>query len=229
MASAIDVWYVSLKQPVSRFWKTLSPDERTRAEQYYASEDRDRFVIRRGVLRTLLGRYLSIEPKQVKFYYGKNGKPGVIAPPGKAGIHFNLSHSEDFALYVFSRDNNIGVDVECLQDIPEMEQITELYFTPGEKSIFRGLPASKKKREFYRYWTRKEAIVKAMGGGLSLPLDTLDVSPASTDSSGLHWIESDMMAVSRWSVRDLNPAPGFYAAFAAEGPIGPVNSGQWSG
>jgi 4'-phosphopantetheinyl transferase len=227
IASEIHVWYCSMELPVSRFWKMLSLDERTRAEQYHFQDDKDRFIIRRGILRTLLGRYLNVEPGQLQFCYGKNGKPGITDPSGRTEVHFNLSQSEELALYVFSRDNEIGVDIECIQDIPEMERITELYFSAGEREIFHTLPEDKKKGKFFNIWTRKEAIVKALGEGLSWPLDQLDVSSALAGPIRLQKAVEDTKPASRWSVQDLKPAPGFAAALATEGPIRRVSCWHW--
>ena len=104
-----------------------------------------------------------MKPDQLQFCYGKNGKPALVRKWGKGNINFNLSHSEGLALYVFTRDREIGVDIEHIRDIPEMDQIAARFFSVRENAVFRALPESKKKEAFFSCWTRKEAFIKALG------------------------------------------------------------------
>jgi len=204
-------------------------DERMRAERFHFERDRKRFIVRRGILRTILGCYLSIEPSRLRFCYGKNGKPALADTSGKGRIRFNLSHSEGLALVAFTRDREIGVDIEHIRDISEMEQIAERFFSVREYTVFRVLPKSKKKEAFFNCWVRKEAFTKAIGDGLSWPLDKFDVSLILGESARLLRIEGDSKGASRWSIQDLKPASGFAAAFAVEGRSGRLHCWQWSG
>ncbi len=224
----IHIWYVLLEQPVSGFQRLLSEDERTRAERYHFEEDRRRFIVRRGILKTLLGGYLGIEPYQVEFCYGKNGKPGIPDIFGKTKLQFNLSHSEGLVLYTFTRDYEIGVDIEYVRDIPGMGRIAKRFFSARENSIFQSLPESQKKEAFFNCWTRKEAFIKAIGDGLSYPLDSFDVSLVPGEPARLIGIKGGFREASRWSLRDLQPAVGFTAALAVKGPIEQVYYQQWS-
>ena len=228
-ASEIHIWCTSLELPVSRFQNMLSFDEKARAERYHSQDDANRFIIRRGMLRTLLGYYLDVEPGQIQFCYGKNGKPGIVDQPSRAEIYFNLAHTDNLALYGFTRDNEIGVDIEYIKDIPEMERIVEIYFTAGEREIFHTLPESKKNEVFFNCWTRKEAIVKMIGDGVSWPLDEVDVLTVPAEPNSLQEIEGDMKVASRWSVQGLKPAAGCSAAIAVDGPIWRVSCWQWPG
>jgi len=161
MADDIHVWSVSLDQLASRVQtlsQTLSPDERMRAERFHFEEDRNHFIISRGILRTILGRYLSVEPDKLQFCYGKHGKPALADISGKGRICFNSSRSEGLALYAFTRDREIGIDIEHIRDIPEMEHIVEGFFSEREKVVFRSLPESKRKEAFFHCWTRKEMV-----------------------------------------------------------------------
>jgi len=199
-----------------------------RAERFHFEEDGRRFIVRRAILRTILSGYLSVEPSRFQFCYGKNGKPQVADTFGEGKISFNLSHSEGLALYAFAREREIGVDIEHVRDIPEMEQIAESYFSARENAIFRTLPENERKEAFFNCWTRKEAFIKATGDGLSWPLDRFDVSLVPGEPARLLRIEGDSKAASQWFIQDLKPAFGFAAAFAVKGGCGRVHCWQWS-
>jgi 4'-phosphopantetheinyl transferase len=226
----IHVWLASLDQPISRFHKlrqTLSMDERIRAQRFYFRRDRKRFIVGRGILRTVLGRYLNVEPARMQFWYGKNGKPMLADTISKMTIFFNMSNSESLALYAFSRDGEIGVDIEKICDHPERDQIADQFFSVRESSAFRALPENKKKEAFFNCWTRKEAFIKAIGTGLSCSLDNFDVSLIPGESAKLLRIVGDKKGASRWSIQELVPASGYAAALAIEGRIKKLNCLQW--
>jgi 4'-phosphopantetheinyl transferase len=226
----IHIWCAVLDSPpyrIRRFVQLLSIDERTRAQLFHFERDRKRFIVGRGMLRMILGFYLNFEPSQLKFCYGKNGKPALADTFGKGRICFNLSKSDGVALFAFTGDREIGVDIEKIRDIPEMEQIAENFFSVRENEVFRALPRSEKQEAFFSCWTRKEALVKAIGDGLSCPLDTFDVSLVPGDPAMLLRIEGDSEAASRWSIQELEPAFGFAAAFAVTGRRWRLHCWQW--
>ncbi len=226
----IHVWCASLDQPVTLFYKfiqTLSTDERIRAERFHFERDRRRFIIAHGILRMILSSYLSVELSRLQFRYGKYGKPALADTSGKETFRFNLSKSDGLALYGFTRDREIGVDIEHIRDIPEMDQIAERFFSVRENVVFRALPESKKKEAFFSCWTRKEAFIKAIGDGLSWPLDKFDVSLVPGKPARLLRIEGDSKAASRWTIQELRPGSGFAAAFAIEGGSWDLHCWQW--
>ena len=227
----IHVWCASLDQRLPRFYgfiQTLSMDDRMRAEQFYFEQDRKHFIASRGIVRMILGRYLGVEPKRLQFCYGKNGKPALANTFGKGNIRFNLSHSEGIALYAFTREHEIGVDIEHIRDISEMEQIAERFFSVRENAVFRALPKSKRKEAFFNCWTRKEAFIKAIGDGLSRPLDKFDVGLVPGEPARLLRIEGDSNVASQWSIQELKLAFGFAAAFAVEGRRWRLRCWRWS-
>lgn len=227
----VHVWCASLDQPLSRFQRLtqiLSMDERMRAERFHFEQDRRRFIVSRGILKAILARYLSVEASRMQFCYGKNGKPALPDAFGKRNIHFNMSDSEGLAIYGFTRDREIGVDIERIRDISEMNHISERFFSVRENAVFRALPESKKKEAFFACWTRKEAFIKAIGDGLSRPLDKFDVSLVPGEPARLLRIEGDSKGASRWSIQELKPASGFAAAFAVEGRSWRLHCWQWS-
>jgi 4'-phosphopantetheinyl transferase len=226
----IHVWRADLDLPIIGFQKlyqTLSVDEKKRAERFYFEKDRRRFIAGRGTLRTILGCYLNVEPSRLQFCYGKNGKPHLADTFGNAVIHFNISQSEGLALYAFSRGYEIGVDIERIRDIPEMDQIAERFFSEGENSIFRALPESKKKEAFFNCWVRKEAFIKAKGDGLGFGLDHFEVSLAPGEPAALLSTTGDPIEASRWSLRELDLWPTFIAALAVEGHDCQLKCYEW--
>lgn len=226
----IHIWSASLDQPelqFQRLYQTLSLDEDDRAKRFVFERDRRHFAICRGILRAIVARYLSVSADSVSFKYGTNGKPGLVDSSGNETFFFNLSHSEGLALYAFTRDQEVGVDLECMRDISELEQLAERIFSVREIEIFRSLAEGRKKEAFFNGWTRKEAFVKALGDGLSLPLDNFDVSFVLGEPAKLISIEDNSNEISGWSIQDLLPAHNYVAAFAVKSRVFETKSWRW--
>lgn len=226
----VHVWCVTLDQTASRVQSlqhTLSPDERRRAERFYFEQDRTRFIICRGLLRTILGGYLGIEPSRLRFCYGPRGKPALAEISGGDTLRFNVSHSHGLALYAVTGGREIGIDLEHIRPIPEALQIAERFFSAHENAVLRTLPTSQKLEAFFNGWTRKEAYIKARGEGLTLPLDQFDVSLAPGEPAALLSTKGDLQEASRWSIQELTPASGYVAALAVEGHSWRLKCWQW--
>ncbi len=211
----IHLWRGSLDcEPAlqERLETLLSPDERTRADRFVFSLDRNRYVAGRGILRDLLGRYLSLPPGEVRLFYGGQGKPALDAQNPATPIQFNLSHSQAIAIYAFARERQLGVDVEQIRPEFSSEEIATRYFSPRELDELQALAPEQRVEGFFNCWTRKEAYVKARGGGLQIPLERFDVSLTPGQRERLR-SEDD----SRWSLRSFRPVPGYVAAVVGEG------------
>ncbi len=166
----IHVWCASLDQPpslVAQLVQTLSADERLRAERYHFARDRQSFIISHGLLRMILAGYLDMEPGRLQFCYGPYGKLALAETSNCCTLQFNMSHSHKLALFAFARDREVGVDVEYIRTIPEAKQIAEHYFSEQEREILHSLPLSRMYEQFFTYWTRLEAYLKASGDGLA--------------------------------------------------------------
>jgi len=203
---------------------TLSSDERERADRFHFNCHRDRFVRARGVLRWLLADYLGVEPTALAFTYSSYGKPrlgGVHA----SRIAFNVSHSEDLALFAFSRRGEIGVDVEAIRSLSDRDSLAHQLFCAGEVESLGRLRGELKDDAFFTCWTRKEAYVKALGEGLSRPLDTFEVTFVESDPPGLRVI-GDAAETARWSMYGLTPGAGYAGALVTEGSRR-VSCWQW--
>lgn len=228
--SAVHVWRAGLDQSPSQadgFLNTLDDDELSRADRFYFSRDRERFIVARGVLRAILGRYLNRVPESLGFDYNIHGKPALASESDADTIHFNLSHSHGTALYAFARGREIGVDLEFIRCDLEAEQIAERFFSHREISTLRALPQSLRKYAFFLCWTRKEAYIKARGDGLSMPLDQFDVSLIPGEPAALLSTQPDTDDALRWSLRNLIPASGYAAALATKGRDWTLFCWQW--
>ena len=226
----VHVWRANLDQAPSRiqdFLLTLAADERARAQRFYFERDRDHFIVARGVLRAILGRYSSRAPEGLSFTYGAHGKPALAGASGAEAIRFNVSHSGEVALYAVARGVEVGVDLERIRFDVSAAEIAERFFSRREVEMLRALPADAQRDGFFRCWTRKEAYIKARGEGLSLPLDQFDVSLAPGEPAELIGTRPDPAEASRWSLEEIIPAPGYVGAVAAEARGWRLACWQW--
>ncbi len=217
---AIHVWQTSLQvsgPPFESFYATLSPDEVARAERFRFAEHRARFVVAHGALRDILSRYLDIPADQLTFSTNPYGKPALTAPEC-AWLQFSLSHSGDLILIAVSRDWPIGIDVEQIIPPDDFPRLVEQFFSPNENAAFRALPESQRAAAFFAGWTRKEAYVKALGIGVSLPLDYFDVTMDPEAPAGLLADRRYPYHVETWSLHTFTPAPAYIASLAIEIP-----------
>jgi 4'-phosphopantetheinyl transferase len=216
----VHVWCASLDQEALQLQNlkcTLTTDELSRAERFYFQRDREHFIVARGLLRAILSLYLETAPDQVRFSYGPRGKPALAITSGKDRLCFNLSHAGGLALYAVAKGREVGIDLECSRPIPDAEQIAKRFFSPRENTVLQTIPSIMKQEAFFNCWTRKEAYIKATGDGLARPLDQFDVSLRPGEPAKLLSVDGDAREASRWSLRELTPAPSYLAAIAVEG------------
>ncbi len=226
----VHVWRAALDQTASQrqyFQRHLAADERARAARLYFERDREHFIVARGVLRDILARYLNREPGSLSFRYGSHGKPALAGNDDEAGIRFNISHSRGMALCAVALGREVGIDIEQVRADLAIVEIAERFFSPREVATLLLLPALEQRPAFFRCWTRKEAYIKARGEGLSIPLDGFDVSLAPGEPAALLGVRPDPVDSIRWSLEDLDAAPGFAAALAVEGRGWRLSRWQW--
>jgi 4'-phosphopantetheinyl transferase len=157
----------------------LDGEERTRAARFLRPADRARFIASHAALRVVLATALSLAPEGLSFSRDEAGRPFLAGPEGE-GLDFNLSHSGDIALIGLARGGRIGVDVEVRRPLPDALRIARTHFAADEVAALAALPPQPAQAAFFGLWTRKEAVVKALGAGLSLPLDRFSVSVPPT-------------------------------------------------
>lgn len=216
---------------LSRLEFLLSADEVERAARFHFEGDRRRYIAGRGLLRQLLGQYLECDPASLRFQYSTEGKPALRGAEGEPPLHFNLSHSQGVVLYGFTRAGAIGVDIEHIVPFGELDDVAARHFSPEELADLYRTDATDRLGAFYRCWTRKESWIKAIGSGLSCPLQTFSVSLLPGEEARLRALAGDPTAPSRWTMYDLQALPGagvaeVAAAAAVEGRIGRIQ--QWN-
>ena len=203
----IQVWVVSLVGQTPESWRAvLSIAEWEKAMRFRFPADQARSAVTRGVLRTLLSRYLNRPAGDLAFTENDHGKPAI------SGIEFNVSHSGDYSLLAFSHESPIGVDVEHIRDWKVMHDLARRVLTPNEFERFSSLPDLRRQRVFYEIWTLKESILKAIGSGLSVAPESLEIS-FYPDKPKLLSAETDLIKdVSDWSLHSLDIGDIAYTA-----------------
>lgn len=228
----VHIWLAHLNQLEAKaqsFLETLAPDERDRAGRFHFEKDRVRFILTRGILRKILARYLQSDAALLRFDYNAYGKPSLAGRKGSApALHFNLSHAHEIALYAFTLQREVGIDIEFIRNDFACEEIAGRFFSEREVEMLRALPVRQQTEGFFNCWTRKEAYVKARGQGLSLPLDRFDVSLAPGEPATLLFVRDGISETQRWGLQELNPAAGYVAAVAVEGSGWQLLCWQWS-
>ncbi len=204
----------------------LSADELARAEKFYFSKDRDYFIAGRGLLRRILGQYLDRPANKLCFRYNVHGKPSLDDSYG-SDLRFNVSHSNDIALYAITTGREVGVDVEYIRPIATEDSIAEQFFSSREIAELRSLPPHLQQMAFYTCWTRKEAYIKATGTGLALDLHQFDVSLKPGEPVALLRVNGDPDEVTRWTMRELVPAQDYVGALVVEGNDWQLKCRQW--
>ena len=190
----------------------LSPDELARAARFAHDRDRRRFIMARARLRELLGERLGIPPESVAFEYGDHGKPSLATRHSGQDLRFNITYSEDLAVYAFARAIELGVDVERVRVMEDADRLADRSFSPHERRTYRSLSAEERPLGFVNCWTRKEAFVKATGKGLSLPLDSFDVTLSPREPAGILRVGNVSGAACGWRLHSFVPSQGFVAA-----------------
>jgi 4'-phosphopantetheinyl transferase len=190
----IHVWKIDLDQPkfaVQEILGNLSSDELERANKYKFEKDSRRFIAARGGLRQILSVYTGIIPNELRFGYSSHGKPELSH---QSSLRFNFSHSESLALFAVTVESEIGIDVERIRPIPEMDTIAKQTFPARAYEEFISYPQNLKQNEFFRNWTKWEAYLKAIGKGIAS--DTV-----ISDGQG-------------WSFHSFIPIPDYIASIA---------------
>jgi 4'-phosphopantetheinyl transferase len=222
----VHLWIVRLEGRENAFPRSLSlldSDEMARVERFHFDRHRRAFALGRAALRLLLGKYLDISPRDVWFIYGPQGKPALADP--SCALRFNVSNSANLAACVFTIGCEIGVDIEQHRPLHDFEGIAHRFFSPEETAELFALPQAEKHAAFFRCWSRKEAYIKAMGGGLSIPLDSFQVSLGPGVEARMVTLGGSAEAARGWNVHDFVPAPDCAGAIAY---CGATRSIEWN-
>jgi len=209
------LWQACLdEEDPGAFWGLLSEDERIRAGRLRVSRDAGRFTVGRGILRTLLGRYLSTSPDRLVFSYGPHGKPSLAAGLQKQ-LSFNVSHSGSLAVFAVAKGFDVGVDVEEIHPVGDLEATASIFLSPDELAEFEAMPPGRKLERFFTLWTCKEAILKALGFGFTSPIKDILATFYISDQ-GEHGHNA---AFENKRLTELNLSEGFKGALACLQPL----------
>mgnify|MGYP002777088025 CR=1 FL=1 len=222
----IHVWRANLHQPDavrSHLWETLTEAERSRALRYRQESVQQKWIVGRGVLRSLLSQYLGTAPAAIQFEYAPRGKPR-LADPTQPNLVFNVTHSHELWLCAIAWDCELGIDIEHQRAIDQRQDIIQRYFAPLEQVPILAAPAPQQTAEFFRIWTLKEAICKATGEGIQAfgqttlncqthPIQVLHINGHPPNQS--------------WSLHSFHPAPAYSGAIAYNKPPRPLHYWLW--
>lgn len=226
----VHIWRIALSGhelllPALR--KILSADEIERADRFYFERDRQSFTVARAAMRQILSRYVNVSADKLTFSYGAKGKPELAGAAEPASINFNLSHSGEFALLAVARGFCLGVDIERVKPEFGGDDIAERFFSSNEVAVLRAIAAEARVEGFFSCWTRKEAYIKALGEGLSVPLDSFDVAFGPGVPAALLRVRVSPDEVERWTLYDVVAPPGYKAALVAEGKRHQLHYLRW--
>jgi medium-chain acyl-[acyl-carrier-protein] hydrolase len=227
----VHVWTIQLDdnvENVCRLSQWLSSDEKDRAERFHFRMDRERYIVGRCALRSLLGAYLDRQPNDVRLWYNSQGKPLLHRLPSDPDLQFNVAHSGDVALVAVALARPLGVDVERIRPDVDWRDLSSRYFSKTESAELQAMPAVDRPRAFFAAWTRKEAYLKAHGVGLSLPLDQFSVSLAPGKPPRLLSTEHDPAQRDRWEFHSFELQADYVAALAVAGRGMRIERRNWT-
>jgi len=219
LAGEVHLWSTRLEdlekdeESIAYYSRLLCAEENVRASRYVFRRDQTRFILCRGILRELLGSYLSVPAELLEIFAAAQGKPRLVRSGQDMDLRFNLSHSHGFVILAFTIGRDIGVDTELIRPEIAAEEIARNYFSAVECTELDGLGNANRARGFFLCWTRKEAYIKARGDGLSkIPLDSFSVTLTPGAPARLYSADSD-----RWSLHSIEISRTLAAALVVEG------------
>ena len=210
-AHALDFWFLDLDNAPDAVTSVLDDKERERAARFVTPLDAARSAAARGYLRTLLAASLDRTPQDIEFVYGEWGKLSLPTTSDQS-VAFNLAHSRNKAVVAIAQADGVGVDIEAIRPIDDWRDLAERTFAPGERRSLFALPEAIQLDGFFATWTRKEAIIKFWGQGLSTDLEAFEVTADPHGPSSLLWhADPTLASADLWTFK---PCAGYWAAVA---------------
>ena len=215
----VHIWYANLDLSTAEIDKLaaiLSEDEREKAQNFHFDKHRQRYIAARGRLRQLLASYIDIAEKEIKFTYSDRGKPQLSLNLNPHNLQFNVSHSQHLALYAFTYQEKVGIDLEYLRSLKDAASIARRFFAPKEYELIASLTGEKQQKVFFQTWTIKEAYLKATGEGLSGSINEVEVLFEDNQPVNLAAIGGNVQLAADWLVYNFIPTDNFIATVAVE-------------
>lgn len=210
--SQVHIWRANLAlliPKIEQLTTYLSADEIARASKFRFDVHKNRFIAARGILRQLLGNYLQLSPSSIVFNYSDRGKPQLAQD---TALQFNISHSQDYALFGFTLNHLIGVDLEYQKSMPDAIKIAQRFFSPREFQMLQATTRENQSKLFFQLWTFKEAYLKAIGTGISGSLANAEIAFDQTKAPYLWQLPAD--SATPWSLYSCDPDPNYLGAIA---------------
>jgi 4'-phosphopantetheinyl transferase len=211
----VRVWWMDLGLPedaaIAPWRDCLDAAEQARAARFHFPADRLAYIAAHWLVRQALASVDGLPPADWRFVVEKQGKPVIDPALDRPGLRFNLSHTRGFVACAVSSGITVGIDVEALSRAVTHPDIAERFFSPSEVSILRGMNGDQQPTTFLRFWTLKEAFIKATGEGLNRPLDSFSFS---LDPVSIRFHPEDADDASCWKFFELRPTPGHLLALA---------------
>jgi len=199
--------------------RTLSQDEREYAARIVNPNVAASFIAGRWLLRSVLSALVGLAPAAIRLHKDERGKPSVLGASASAPS-FNISHSGGLVALVLAPKRRVGIDVEAQRPLVDAVRLAQRILTTREAAGFQALPESAREDALLTAWTRKEAVLKAIGTGIAGSPESIDVLGGSDDAPDQLVVVSPDDPLTRWSLRALAMPAGFYGALAIEGAIG---------
>lgn len=175
LKNILHIWIIDIKKYSSDFfWSILSDQEKEKANRYQVNKSKKNFIVTRGCLKTILAKYLQTTPAEIDFIYAKNGKP-ILKNKSENNLHFNVSHSKELGVIGVTQNDDVGIDVEYMEDMDNYNEIIKRFFSEKEYASFQQLTKTAEKDAFYNSWTKKEAYIKATGDGFKRSLASFTI------------------------------------------------------
>jgi 4'-phosphopantetheinyl transferase len=213
----VSVWRLELSRSpaqLAELWRLLSLSEQAKARRFVYEVDRSRYVAAHGLMRCALAQCVDAGPRDLEFAAGPEGKPRWGRPA--LGPSFNLSHAGELGLLAVAWGREVGVDIEKIRSIEDLDNLASTCLSSSEAAQLGALPEAERLMAFFECWTRKEAFLKALGVGLSRPLDSFAVTLGPGKLARLVHVDGDSTAAARWTLVSLTPAAGYVGALAME-------------
>jgi 4'-phosphopantetheinyl transferase len=206
----------------------LSREERAQAAQFSFERDRVRFIQAHGVVRQILSNYSDADAATLTFARNRHGKPCLIPRVTDPNLQFSVSRSSNCCMLAVRLDHSVGIDVEKVRDLPQAIDIVQGYFTPAESKALSALRGAARRDAFFALWTHKEATVKGLGISLAAHLGRIEFDLDPIGRLRLVAWDGDQSVAQKWSIRRIDPAPGYVAAVASANPIRSLTLQNWN-